>query len=328
MKQLNSTVHPETGFSPLELLHGKYSPSSESPFHQPPPEKLYPLLQNFKTLVEDKRQETTTITEFLRNEMQIRKIEMQQRLNKNKVTTTFNVGDYCFIKDRSITVGVNPSLRTFYHPDPHIVLQDRPTTVVVRRLADSFQSVYSKDDVKKYNRLDATFIHLPKPVREILVNTFENLNKLDFNTIQTHAKLTLPKALNLTDEKHQDDTDNNADLEELALQSLEDIPVLEEDNQPISTSDKILLPSNINSDNNPKITTIPELDQTPINSTTNPSTPNMSTFSNKPGISTRSRRPKQKHRHNTRANPVHSDSESSEEENLNNTKQVTFSTNK
>ena len=328
VKQLNSTVHPETGFSPLELLHGKYSPSSESPFHQPPPEKLYPLLQNFKTLVEDKRQETTTITEFLRNEMQIRKLEMQQRLNKNKVTTTFNVGDYCFIKDRSITVGVNPSLRTFYHPDPHIVLQDRPTTVVVRRLADSFQSVYSKDDVKKYNRLDATFIHLPKPVREVLVNTFENLNKLDFNTLQTHAKLTLPQALSLNEENYQNDTDHNADMEEETLQDLEDIPILEVDNQTNSTSNKMLLPSNINSDNDLEVTTIPELDRTPINSQANPPTPNMSTVSNNPGLPARPRRTQQKHRHNTRANPVHSDSESSEEENIKNTKQVTFSTNK
>ena len=89
--------------------------------------------------------------EFIRKEIQLNKIDVQQRLNKNRIQTTFNVGDFCFVKDRSITQGVNPSLRTTFSDDPHIILQDRPTTVVVRRLADSFQSVYSKDDVKLYN---------------------------------------------------------------------------------------------------------------------------------------------------------------------------------
>jgi hypothetical protein len=117
-------------------------------------------------------------------------------------------------------------------------------------------------------------------------------------------------------------------MEEITLQDLEGIPVPEEDNQTNLSSNKMLLPSNINSDNDPKITTIPELDRTPINSQTNPSTPNMSTVSNNPGLPARPRRTQQKHKHNTRANPVHSDSESSEEENIKNTKQVTFSTNK
>ena len=32
-----------------------------------------------------------------------------------------------------------PSLRTTFSDDPHIILKDRPTTVVVRRLADSLK---------------------------------------------------------------------------------------------------------------------------------------------------------------------------------------------
>ena len=134
--------------------------------------------------------------------------------------------------------------------------------------------------------------------------------------------------MSLNDENYQDDTDNHEDPEELALQSLEDIPVLEEDNQPISKSNKMPLPSTINSDNDPTRTSTPKLDKIPKNPPTNPSTPNMSTFSNKPVKPTPPGRTHQKHRHNTRANPVHSDSESSEEENLKNPKQVTFSTNK
>ena len=96
------------------------------------PTKLYPLLQNFKTQVQDKVLETTRVIEFIRKEIQLNKIDVQQRLNKNRIQTTFNVGDFCFVKDRFITQGVNPSLRTTFSADPHIILQDRPTTVVVR----------------------------------------------------------------------------------------------------------------------------------------------------------------------------------------------------
>jgi len=197
VKQINTTVHPNTGFSPLELLHGQNSPSADSPFHQPPPTKFYPLLQNLKTMVKSKTEETNAITEFIKTELQLRKIDVQNRLNKNRISKPFEIGDFVFVKDRSITVGVNPSLRTTYSPDPHIVLQDRPTSLVVQRLSDSFQSVYSKDHVKKYNRLDASFSHLPQPVKDVLINKFEKLDKLHFDELQKHAQLHLPQGFSL-----------------------------------------------------------------------------------------------------------------------------------
>ena len=342
IKQLNSTVHPETGFSPLELLHGKHSPSSESPFHQAPPDKLYPLLQNFKTLVDAKRQETKQITEFLRQEIQLRKVEIQQYLNKNRITTTFNVGDYCFIKDRSITVGVNPSLRTFYDPNPHIILQDRPTTVVVRRLADSFQSVYSKDDVKKYNRLDATFLHLPLPVRKVLINSFETLHKLDFVTIQKHSTLPLPQSLILD---HQDDSDNEDAIPEdykAPLPSLiEDPAKTTQDNNQTDSIDEVDLPipntkTSISLEKNQSAS--PQHHQkstSPINLTDSLSTlvPQEPTQNVKQTIpinlpnDSAPRSPRRKHARHTRANPINSESESSEDENPA-AKQVSFAPNK
>ena len=210
-KQMNLTIHPKTGFAPLALLHGYNSPIADSPFSDPMPTKLYPLLQNLKTQVQDKVLETTRVIEFIRKEIQLNKIDVQQRLNKNRIQTTFNVGDFCFVKDRSITQGVNPSLRTTFSDDPHIILQDRPTTVVVRRLADSFQSVYSKDDVKLYNRLDASFAHLPAPVKEVLINHFQDLDNLHFDTLRQHAKLSLPQGeiLNPTLEETQDNPTNS-----------------------------------------------------------------------------------------------------------------------
>ena len=42
----------------MSLLHGQNSPSADSPFQDPSSLKLYPLLKNFKTQIQDKMEET------------------------------------------------------------------------------------------------------------------------------------------------------------------------------------------------------------------------------------------------------------------------------
>ena len=197
VKQLNCTPYPSTGFSPLSLLHGQNSLSADSPFQEPTSSKVYPLLQNFKTQINDKMIETDQITSFIRKEIQIRSAELQQKINKTRSSTPYNVGDYIFVKNRSIIPGVNPSLRPTYCDDPHIVINDRPTTLVTQRLCDTFKSVYAKDDVKKYNRLDASFSHLPSEVCNVLINKFADLDKLDFTIIQKHAEIPISQGLDL-----------------------------------------------------------------------------------------------------------------------------------
>ena len=60
----------------------------------------------------------------------------------------------------------------------------RPTTAVVRRLADDLVTVYSLEDLKKYSRLDPQFQPLPQEVKDVLVNSFQDLDILHFETLQ------------------------------------------------------------------------------------------------------------------------------------------------
>ena len=60
----------------------------------------------------------------------------------------------------------------------------RPTTAVVRRLADDLVTVYSLEDLKKYSRLDPQFQTLPQEVKGVLVNSFQDLDILHFKTLQ------------------------------------------------------------------------------------------------------------------------------------------------
>jgi len=41
------------------------------------------------------------------------------------------------------------------------------------------------------------FSHLPSEVRNVLINKFADLDKLDFTTIQKHAKIPIPQGLDL-----------------------------------------------------------------------------------------------------------------------------------
>ena len=303
IKQLNSTPYPSTGFSPLSLLHGQNSPSADSPFQDSSSLKLYPLLKNFKTQIQDKMEETQQITEFLKKEIQLRKAELQTKINKNRISTTYSPGDYCFTRDRTITLGVNPSLKTTYSDDPHVILHDRPTSVVTQRLGDSFKGVYAKDDVKKYNRLDAAFSHLPEPVRHVLVNKFEDLDKLDFNTIQRHAELPIPQSLVL-----------QPDL-------LLDCPN-EFSSQLISTENHPNLP-------------IPTLSQTPASQVA-PTPSSLSPLASpsehvnkppSPSLPSPNLQTKPSHRYNTRQRPKNSsESDSSDAEDTPLNKRVTFQT--
>ena len=55
------------------------------------------------------------------------------------------MGDYIFVKDRSIIPGVNPLLRPTYSDDPHIVINDRPTTLVTPNVYVSTQKMMKKN---------------------------------------------------------------------------------------------------------------------------------------------------------------------------------------
>ena len=88
-------------------------------------------------------------------------------------------------------------MRPTYSDDPHIVINNRPTTLDTQRLCDTFKSVYANDDVKKYKRQDASFSHLPSEVCNVLINKFADLDKLNFTTIQKHAEIPIPQGLDL-----------------------------------------------------------------------------------------------------------------------------------
>ena len=206
VKHFNSTPRPDTKLSPLQILHGETSIMAEKGLTDRPTTKLYPLFENIRTQVETKQEETRKILEFIRSENHWKKINDHEKINKNKHPPNFALGDICFVKDRAIVPGSTRPLKSLYSPDPWVILQLKPTTALLKRLADGYSTIYSYEDLKKYSRLDPSFSTLPPPVRDVLIHNFQELNKLHYDQLREHALLPLPNSIKLFDLDDQEET--------------------------------------------------------------------------------------------------------------------------
>ena len=240
LKQYNASVCVKTNYSPLTMLHGINSVHNESVLANPLPSKLYPLLENHRSFVEQKFLEKETILKFVKDLLYDHKIASQEKFDKNKIAHNFNKGDYVFLKDTKITLGAARPLRSYYSNDPYVILQVKHTTLLLQRLSDGFQSVYNMNMVKKYSPLSAEFSDLPVPVREILVHTFDKLDKLQFEKLRELGSLDHP-------------TGNILDYELLAENQLEEDPSNEDSQYPPnpvhSEDNHNSLPNNDNNNN-------------------------------------------------------------------------------
>ena len=213
IKQFNSTICIKTNYSPLTMLHGINSVHNHSDFTKPLPSKLYPLLENHKSYVEQKFKEKEIILKFVKDSLYDHKIATQEKFDKNKISHAFKKGDYVFLKDTKITLGAARPLRSYYSSDPYVILQVKHTTLLLQRLADGFQSIYNMNLVKKYSPLSAEFSDLPLAVRDILVHSFDKLDKLHFEKLRELGSLDHPNG-NILDyellaENQNDDLNND-----------------------------------------------------------------------------------------------------------------------
>ena len=233
LKQYNSSICVKTNYSPLTLLHGIHSPHVESTLSTPFPSKLYPLLENHKTYVEQKFNEKETVLKFVRETLKEQKIATQEKFDKHKITHQFHPGDYVFVKDVKIVLGAPRPLRSYYSSDPYVVLKVKNTTLLLQRLSDGFITIYNMNMIKKYSPLSADFSDLPIPVREILVHSFDKLDKLQFEKLRELGSIDHPTGnildyellANTQDEESLDNETSNYPLNaDNQIESFEPLP--------------------------------------------------------------------------------------------------------
>ena len=234
-KQFNSTLNPLLNVTPLQILHGASSISAEKAITDRPLNKIYPLLQNIKSQVEERQKESLKLTEFIRNEIHQNKIKTTQTLNQNRTHPNFHVGQFVFIKDKTITPGTTRPLKTTYKDDPCVILNAKHTTALVRRLGDGYMTVYGYNDMKAFNALDPEFSHLPQSVKDVLLHKYQDFTTNHYKTIRKYATLDLPENEPLY-------TDNIDDDEQILLPAPEIAPVLPPPALPPPAQDSINSP--------------------------------------------------------------------------------------
>ncbi len=201
-KIMNNSVSPKTGFKPQAMVFGLEG--GESSFLN---------LENFSHphyLVRNNKQRITKLTEEIQNMIAIasekyteNKLQTLDYQNKNKIEKRFKKNDYVFVVDRMNIPGNTRPLKTKFHPSPYVVINTRHTTTQVKRLADGFESVYSNNDLKKYDITSPLFAQLPPQISKVLLHDFQNLLESDLCTITKYDKFNGPMGINLFESNNE-----------------------------------------------------------------------------------------------------------------------------
>jgi hypothetical protein len=238
-KVMNHTVTPRTGFKPAVMVFGQDN-MSQSFLDR---DRLLPVHHSVRANSE----QIATLSEQLKNMSLKAKeelIELRQitheKVNKNRIDKHFKPNDIVFVLDRYVLIGNSRPLKTKYYPSPYVVLKPYFTTCLVKRLADGFVSLYSMDDLKKYQGTDPIFSTLPPEVNKVLLHDFRDLIDSDFKTILQHDPLDLPTGIPLVDTVDPDmpdnseiftDKDNNKHLRYEMVTEEQDLPFSLQDQQ-------------------------------------------------------------------------------------------------
>ena len=229
-KTINNTKSMKTGFEPATMVFGK---SSEATFLElekfaPPNFLVLNNAEYIKQISEEIQKSTKVATEAI---LQL-KLTNNEKINEKRVTKSFSPGDIVFVVDNAKVEGNSRTLKTKLSPSPYVVIKSLWTTTIVRRIADSFTTLYHNSIIKKYDHTSPYFATLPAEVTHVLLHKFSDFLDKDFNINTLHDPLDRNMGIKLFDESQPENSENEKDLEMLEN---EYIPVSE----PEPTSDVV-----------------------------------------------------------------------------------------
>ena len=172
----------------------------------------------------------------------------------------FKPNDYVFVLDRLNIPGNSRPLRSRFHPSPYIVIKPLWTTTLVKRLSDGYTTLYSNDDLKKYDAKSPHFSSLPVEISRVLLHDFQELIEPDFLEITKHDTLELPTSITLfSDESHNEENERlNQSSTRPVLQEPED-EVLKEAKLNLPADDLTPPPDKTNTNAVPSLLEVPKL---------------------------------------------------------------------
>ncbi len=170
-KVINYSVNPISGIMPAQMIYGKEDngPSFLQSNEMAPP---HYSVKSDKLTIEKITQEVQAMTEYARDKITQARIVAHERVNKNRITNDWAPGDVVFVLDRAQIPGNTRPLKTRFCSSPCVIVRCLFNTSLVRRLSDNFVSLYSNNDLKRYDGADPLFSTLPKEISKISANPF------------------------------------------------------------------------------------------------------------------------------------------------------------
>jgi hypothetical protein len=155
-----------------------------------------------------------------------------EKLIQTRTEKNFKTGDIVFTLDRSTVPGSSRVLRTKFSNSPYVVIKPLWVTTLIKRLADGFITLYSNNDLKRYDKTSPLFNTLPPEITKVLLNDFSDFITSDFTEITKYDPFDIPDGVELFDAENInkvperqipfDDNDDEDDEYTEALKSLGD----------------------------------------------------------------------------------------------------------
>jgi hypothetical protein len=88
-------------------------------------------------------------------------------------------------------------LRTKFSNSPYVVVKPLWVTTLIKRLADGFITLYSNNDLKRYDKTSPLFNTLPPEITKVLLNDFSDFITTDFTEITKYDPFDIPDGVEL-----------------------------------------------------------------------------------------------------------------------------------
>ena len=197
-KIINTTKNATLKMTPFEYIYGPQSEHAVDPFENLTLPKLHPLIADNSVRIKENQIKLKNMIAESRKILFDMKLDHNEKINKNRIKKDFKKGDIVFCLDTQIIPGSTRPLKSPYHPSPYVVLSVYPTTCLIKRLADAYTQVYSKNNMKKYNKMDPKFLNLPTPVLNIIKGDSDQLDAIQLEILQKYDNFSLPQGQMLT----------------------------------------------------------------------------------------------------------------------------------
>jgi len=282
----NTSTLPTTKYPPYSLVYGPDSPHTKFAYPALDIATLHPLIEQHSTQIQNMSEKISLIIKDAQSNIEATREKQHEYKNKNRIHKDFTEGDIVFALDHSVIVGAPQPLRTQYNPSPYKIIKIYQVTALLKRLSDNFQTIYSLNQIKRFNPLDPIFSTLPPAIFNI-IRSPEHIDQAYQQQLLQWDPLSIPngEAFPTEDEINIDNhnTDENINIEpdhnyDTVNTSPNTVPTPQNDKTfQTNTKDSITLPQeNVNTPSN-----LIHTDQNKIIIDTNTNPPPVPTRKNK-----------------------------------------------